>query len=252
MILEMDCGNSFIKWRVLCPRSSASMGGGTVAQPEELLQELDRIDALKLSFCRFVSVRSEAETLRLAEAVKDKFNVKVSVAASSAALRGVVNGYEDFSRLGMDRWLALVAAYNLSGRACAVFDLGTAVTCDLVTSDGRHLGGYICPGIPLMRSQLQIHTSRIRYDQDLAAHAITLLEPGRNTVEAVERGCVLMMRSFVATQVALAAEYIGANHDVYLTGGDALVAAEAVVGAHIVPDLVFQGLALACPVCEED
>lgn len=251
MILEMDCGNSFIKWRVLCPRSSASMGGGTVAQPEELLQELDRIDALKLSFCRFVSVRSEAETLHLAEAIKENFDVKVSIAAPSEALGGVVNGYDEFARLGMDRWLALVAAYNLSGKACAVFDLGTAVTCDLVTSEGRHLGGYICPGIPLMRSQLQIHTRRIRYDQHSAAQAITLLEPGRNTVEAVERGCVLMMRSFVSTQVALAAEYIGANHDVYLTGGDALLASEAVVGAQIVPDLVFQGLALACPAGEE-
>ena len=171
----------------------------------------------------------------------------MAVAEPSISLAGVTNGYDEFQRLGLDRWMAIVGAYSLSGKACIVLDLGTAVTCDLVSKEGQHLGGYICPGVPLMRDQLRTHTRRIRYDMASAEKALTLLEPGRSTVEAVERGCALMMRSFVASQVSMAAEFIGEDMEVFLTGGDAVLASEAVSNAHIVPDLVFQGLAIACP-----
>ena len=65
MILEMDCGNSLIKWRVLCEKTCASMGGGAVDTPDRLLEELHAMESLELSFCRFVSVRSPEETERL-------------------------------------------------------------------------------------------------------------------------------------------------------------------------------------------
>jgi type III pantothenate kinase len=247
MILEMDCGNSLIKWRVLCEKTCASMGGGAVDTPDRLLEELHAMESLQLSFCRFVSVRSDEETQQLSMSIGNDFGIPVAVAKPSTSLAGVTNGYDDYQRLGLDRWMAIVAAYSLSKRACIVLDLGTAVTCDLVSREGRHLGGYICPGVPLMRDQLRTHTRKIRYDMASAEKALTLLEPGRSTVEAVERGCALMMRSFVATQVAMAAEFIGKEMDVFLTGGDAVLASEAISNAHIVPDLVFQGLAIACP-----
>ena len=142
----------------------------------------------------------------------------------------------------------MVGAYQLSGKAALVIDLGTAVTSDFVGADGGHQGGFICPGMPLMRTQLRTHTRRTRYDSDEAAKALEGLVPGRATAEAVERGCLLMLRGFVSGQVAMAEELLGSDFDVFLTGGDAPLVMDVIPGARVVPDLVFIGLAIACPI----
>ena len=72
--------------------------------------------------------------------------------------------------------------------------------------------------------------------------------PGRSTIEAVERGCLLMLRGFVQTQLELARDYWGRDFDVFLTGGDASLVSNMLPGARVMPDLVFVGLALACPI----
>ena len=41
MILELDCGNSLIKWRVLNAESCAGLAGGVVDSDEALLQALN-------------------------------------------------------------------------------------------------------------------------------------------------------------------------------------------------------------------
>jgi type III pantothenate kinase len=246
MILELDCGNSLIKWR-LQDRTAAVQLGGVVNSDEGLLAELRGLSGLSLSGCRMVSVRSDAETGALAAALTAEFGVAVYCAQPALQLAGVRNGYDEYERLGLDRWLAVVGAYQLEQGACVVLDLGTAVTSDFVTSDGEHLGGYICPGLPLMRNQLRTHTRRIRYDDAAAELAMRSIRPGRSTVEAVERGCALMLRGFVLTQVELARDCLGDGFGVYLTGGDAGLVREVLPQARMVSDLVFIGLAQACP-----
>ena len=55
-----------------------------------------------------------------------------------------------------------------------------------------------------------------------------------------------MLRSFVASQVLAASDYLGADFVIYSTGGDATLI-DDMVGVRRVPDLVFRGLAIACP-----
>jgi type III pantothenate kinase len=246
MILELDCGNSFIKWRVLDAQSIV-VGGGVVGSSEELLADLFALPGLALRAARLVSVRSDEETSALTELLLERFGIASLCARSAEVLAGVRNGYSDYQRLGLDRWLAILAAYKLAGKACLVLDLGTAVTSDFVGADGGHLGGFICPGVPLMRNQLRTHTRRIRYDDDAAERALQKLSPGRSTVEAVERGCSLMLRGFVQTQLELAREYWGDSFEVFLTGGDAGSVEEILPAARVMPDLIFIGLAIACP-----
>jgi type III pantothenate kinase len=57
-----------------------------------------------------------------------------------------------------------------------------------------------------------------------------------------------MLRGFVSGQVAMAAELLGSDFDVFLTGGDAPLVMDVIPGARVVPDLVFIGLAIACPI----
>lgn len=247
MILELDCGNSLIKWRVIGVQDRKSLATGVADSDEVLLRQLQARADLALRHGRMVSVRSEQETRALVTALEQAFSIRLQVAESAEELGGVRNGYRDYQRLGLDRWLALVAGYRLAGGACLVLDLGTAVTSDLVDAAGQHLGGYICPGVPLMRSQLRTHTRRIRYDDATAQEAVLELAPGRETAEAVERGCLLMLRGFVREQYLLARDLLGGECSVFLTGGDAELVKDELPQAQILSDLVFTGLAIACP-----
>lgn len=239
MILELDCGNSFLKWRVIAGERVERSG---VA---ETLEEIRRqLDGLQLKAGRLVSVRTDEETAAMRSGVEAAWQIPVAVAASSELLARVRNGYREPQRLGLDRWLALVAAYQLASSACLVVDLGTAVTIDYVAADGEHLGGFICPGLPLMRSQLTQQTRRVRYQ---VTEMADLLSPGRSTAEAVERGCLQMLRAFISEQLAMGRERLGADCTIFLTGGDASLVADLAPQARYEPDLVFRGLALACP-----
>ncbi|WP_434562038.1 pantothenate kinase [Pseudomonas sp. R1-6] len=247
MILELDCGNSFIKWRVLCSDGVTPVEGGVVGSDDDLLASLGDAQRFQLKKCRLVSVRTPEETDSLVASLTQTFGVSVVRAVPAREMAGVTNGYEEYDRLGLDRWLALLGGFHLASGACLVLDFGTAVTADFVAADGEHLGGFICPGMPLMRNQLRTHTRRIRYDDTAAERAHETLAPGRATVEAVERGCMLMLRGFVLTQLELARQYWGQDFEVFLTGGDASLVVGVVPQAKVAPDLVFVGLAMACP-----
>lgn len=247
MILELDCGNSFIKWRVLNPAADNGVqASGVVSEVDYLLSELISLSSIKISKCRLVSVRGDNETKLLAGVIANSLGIEVVSAVSSRELGGVINGYKDFQRLGLDRWLALVGAYQLCSGPCVVIDLGTAVTIDMVGSGGEHLGGYITPGMSLLTEQLRTHTKRILYDAQEAQAALSDTSPGRSTSEAVERGCLMMLRGYIDSQIASAAQYLGTQPEIFVTGGDAALFGS---GRQVrrVPDLVFKGLAIACP-----
>src|SRR5471032_2820850 len=247
MILELDCGNSFIKWRVLGADIRLVVAEGVVDSDLALLESLNGLDELTLQHCRMVSVRTADETAALISLLAGAFGVSVACAAPAREMSGVRNGYDDYEKLGLDRWLAMLGGFHLAAGACLVLDFGTAVTADFIANDGEHLGGFICPGMPLMRNQLRTHTRRIRYDDVAAEEAMESLAPGRTTAQAVERGCSLMLQGFAATQLSLAREYLVDDFEIFITGGDAGLVEAILPGARLVPDLIFVGLALACP-----
>lgn len=247
MILELDCGNSFIKWRVVTRDTPITVVAKGVVNTTCSLQSELLAQSSTVSHCRLVSVRSDDETRLIVNTLVDALGIDVVCAAPAAVLGGVTNGYTDFNRLGLDRWLAVVGAYNLCRSPCVIIDLGTAVTIDLVGEGGKHLGGYITPGMALLTEQLRTHTRRILYDADEAKAALSDSSPGRSTSEAVERGCLKMLCSYIEAQIADAARYLGKYPVVYVTGGDASLFAEA-HQVQSAPDLVFQGLAIACPI----
>lgn len=247
MILELDCGNSLIKWRVISLEGRLAAAGFADSE-SKLIEELSVYAAFRPSVCRLVSVRSDEETQRVVGLLKAAFGIDSLCAQSARELGGVRNGYEDFGALGLDRWLAVVGAYQIAQRACLVIDIGTAVTADFIAPDGKHLGGFICPGMPLMRDQLRTHTRKIRYGDDLVVPELYSRCPGRSTLEAVERGCLLMLRGFVDSQLEIAHEYWQNNFETFVTGGDAELVSNQIPAARFVSDLVFSGLALACPI----
>ena len=137
----------------------------------------------------------------------------------------------------------MLAAFNQSNGPCLILDGGTAFTLDVIDEEGLHLGGFILPGLALMRKSLVSKTG-IRLENQVLEPT---LELGNSTEEAVFNGGV-------ASLVALAEKEIeeqrkkGFKPNVFITGGDACLLNDllAYPMSQIEEDLVLDGLSLGC------
>ena len=79
-----------------------------------------------------------------------------SIVESQKRYKSLVNAYEKPNMLGSDRWLAMIASYEKNRKKGFILvDIGTAVTIDLVSNSGLHLGGVIFPGLSKIRETFE-------------------------------------------------------------------------------------------------
>lgn len=245
MILEIDYGNTRLKWRLLDAESLECIARGAVVGLQELQLSLQKAGCLELVFCRACSVRAVDENARLSMLIENSYGVVVEYAQSFNTTAGVVNGYIEPSKLGADRWLAIVAAYTKVRQACVVIDCGTAVTVDYIRSDGRHIGGCIAPGFKMLLAMLQENT-QLSVEVATAVHNEKMLL-GDNTQAAVSAGVRSMFRGFLSEQLKLGQALLGSSFSVLCTGGDRALVCDVADDAVLEEDLVFTGLAIVCP-----
>lgn len=156
MKLLVDVGNSRVKWAFggatgFVAVGEAPHGGGAwLAALRDVGRTPDEI--------RLANVAGAETGARLAAALNEHFGVVPLLALSAANGAGVRSGYTDPAQLGVDRWLAICAAFARYRAPVCVVDAGTATTVDVVTGEGQHEGGLILPGIALMQSALLGHT----------------------------------------------------------------------------------------------
>ncbi|GAA0790003.1 type III pantothenate kinase [Marinobacterium sediminicola] len=233
--LELDAGNTFIKWRLIEHEQIIGRGRWLTAEfRAEQLQECEqRPDVVWLA-----SVAGDGLNQALAVAVKEYWQVSLQRARSVAQAAGVRNSYADPSRMGVDRWLAMLAAWKLVGRSCCVVDCGSAITVDLLDDQGRHQGGYILPGIRLMQQSLLGNTAEVRVDRDVEHYSVA---PGCDTSSAVAHGANLLLLS-LAQQLRSGVPGVDVAGAVLVTGGDGAQLASLMPGAELCPDLVMDGL----------
>ena len=62
------------------------------------------------------------------------------------------------------------AAFSQSNGPCLIIDSGTAFTLDVINEEGLHLGGFILPGLRLMRESLVSKTGIRLENQVLGQH----------------------------------------------------------------------------------
>jgi type III pantothenate kinase len=121
--------------------------------------------------------------------------------------------------LGADRLVNAVAAYDRVQAACVVVDFGTAITYDVVSEDGEHLGGLIQPGVEISLEALSERGAKLP--------KIDLLQPrtviGKSTVEAIRGGVLYGYSSAVDGIVGRIRAELGANVHTIATGGLASV-----------------------------
>ena len=232
MILDIDVGNSCAKWRLQDTGVVISRGS---QQTQSILeqQKLDLslnsgLDQVRLSL---VARNEIGEILR--RQFQLDYGVSTATAEVSRVVAAVTCGYEDPRSLGIDRWLAIVAAYTKFKQSLVVVDAGSATTIDVVNSDGHHQGGYILPGIELMRTSLWRGTESVK------AHStdVVSLRPATCTEDAVNRGSMLALTAVIEQTVN---RFSGR---LVLTGGGASSIEKLItVPADYIPELVIDGL----------
>ncbi len=242
MIVELDIGNTRIKWRHTALHGDDESEEGVFDDVEEFFANYAQ--QKKPDVFRFCSVRDQAISNKLISWSSENWGFEPQVAEVSRECGGVTVNYADVSRLGVDRWLAMLAAYRKAGGACLVVDCGTAFTLDSLSAEGSHLGGFILPGLKLMQESLIANTG-IRLDP--GAHQDSI-EMGNSTDEAVLNGSLASLVAIVEKHAEILAQQSGQTR-VFVSGGDAQLLAKFVesVNCEIVPGLVLDGLAIACP-----
>lgn len=229
MILQLDIGNTRLKWR-LVDGAHVVDGGAIVRSGDLRLPPLEQTPEQVW----VASVAGEEQEALLRQEFKD---LDVWFARTAEQACGLRNSYAQPHRMGVDRWLAMLAAWNQALDAVCVVDAGSALTIDFVSASGTHLGGYILPGLDSMERALLSDTDRVRF----ADAARDSLAPGQSTEEAVYNGLLLSQ----AGAVALALDRVGQVGTLYFSGGNGAVLQAALDrGGQFVPDLVLDGLAL--------
>ncbi|WP_165954325.1 type III pantothenate kinase [Seongchinamella unica] len=232
--LQLDVGNSRVKWRLLEQgelRDRGHFGHHDSAAKARLLEPLGPEANIWVS--SVAGPEFEREFTALAERL---CGVSPWFARSTARAGGVANSYAQPSRMGVDRWLAMLGARQRSRERLCVVDAGSALTIDIVSAAGQHEGGYIIPGPALMERALLLDTDRVRFDEDVSY----ALAPGTSTAEAVRHGIALAQVGAVAAAIA---HNGGEQPTLFFCGGAGETLRQLLDrGGSYLPDLVFEGL----------
>jgi len=240
MILEIDIGNTCLKWRVIgVERHAAGRCGHGISFLDDVNDRFGQIDLVRIACVAQEDVKS-----CVSEHVFKLWGIAPQIAKTEKKHAGLEVSYQDPSRLGVDRWLAMLAAYSDSGKAVCVIDCGSAITVDLVDEQGVHVGGYIVPGIAMQTKSLLSSTGQIRLAESVEACNKAW---GRSTEEAVNFGVIRQATDFINAIVGeLVTDKVSPVF--YITGGDAgmlLPMLHCHESFRQCPDLVMDGLAIA-------
>ncbi|TBR40855.1 type III pantothenate kinase [Marinomonas agarivorans] len=232
-VLVVDAGNSNIKLTAfvgdeITTRRSVSDVNVTV---------LKGLQFFPRHIC-FASVRDESKTKMILKNLKDFFGESLPIYTLSSlyTLYDLKNPYDDPNRLGVDRWLSVIAARSESLKPTVVVDAGTALKIEFLDDDG-YTGGFITPGFKMMTNMLQENTGKINITEGRFEDQGPVI---RNTEAAVFKGCWQMVLAFV--------DRIYREHRerkfIFTGGYGSQIMDELGIEAHYNQDLVAQGAKL--------
>ena len=242
--LAIDIGNTRLKWALYAqPQPGATL----LAQGAEFLENIDRLaddswaglpaPAAMLG----CAVAGDAIKRRVEEQM-ELWDVSAQWVVPSEAEAGVHNGYDYPSRLGADRWVAMIGAWHrLLARGPAhpmvVVMVGTAVTVEAVDHRGNFLGGLILPGHGIMLRALESGTAGLHVPTGEVRPFPT------NTSDALTSGGTYAIAGAVERMVQHVRAHCGADPLCFMTGGAGWKMAPSMsVQFELVDNLIFDGL----------
>ena len=243
--LAIDIGNTRLKWALYAD------GAGPGSAPQQhgavFLENIDRLaddDWQGLPAPTRVlgsNVAGDAVRRRVEEQM-EHWDLTPRWVVPSAEAAGVRNGYDHPTRLGPDRWVAVIGAHaharmrGFDGPVLTVM-VGTAVTVDALSSDGQFLGGLILPGHGIMLRALEGGTAGLRVPTGEVRDFPT------NTSDALTTGGTFAITCAIVRMQSLLTQREGRAPLLLMTGGAGWKVAPALDTPHeLIEGLIFDGL----------
>jgi type III pantothenate kinase len=167
--LAVDVGNTRLKWALY---AAPLPGAGMIAHGAVFLEAIDQLAEsqwrdLPAPSSMLGSIVAGEGIRRRTEEQLEIWDVEPRWVVSGVSACGVTNGYDHPTRLGVDRWVALIGARHRilargAPRPILVVMVGTAVTVDALDTEGNFLGGLILPGFGLMLRALEMGTAGLK------------------------------------------------------------------------------------------
>lgn len=243
MILEFDLGNTRFKWRL---RRESDIVDRGYLQAVNTFDELESVLVVYREQIKRVwvaSVVGNPTEQSLKQWSENYLSITPEFARSTKTCMGMVNGYDEPQQLGVDRWLSMVACRQQINKAFLLVSFGTAITADIVLENGKHVGGFIAPGLNLMLDSLQQKTRQVVLEQHSEPFG---LRPGTSTTAAVYAAITAMLGGLLENSVRqLQIIAPNSDFDIVFAGGDAQRALPFYPQAQLKPELVLDGLAYA-------
>jgi type III pantothenate kinase len=242
--LAIDVGNTRLKWALY---DAPSPGAQVLAQGVEFLENIEKLG--DGDWARLPAPDQMLGCIVAGEAVKRRvqeqmelWDVSPNWVVSSPAEAGLVNGYDYPTRLGPDRWVAMIGARHRvlvrgERRPMVVVMVGTAVTVEAIDASGCFLGGLILPGHGIMLRALESGTAGLHVPTGEVRAFPT------NTSDALTSGGTYAIAGAVECMVRNVRQHCGAEPACFMTGGAGWKMAPSLsVDFELVESLIFDGL----------
>jgi type III pantothenate kinase len=242
--LAIDVGNTRLKWaQYAAPRPGATLlrHGAVFLETIDSLAEAEW-EALPAPGSMLGCVVAGDGVKRRVEEQLEIWDIEPRWVVSSAHACGVTNSYDHPSRLGVDRWVALIGARHRvlahgPARPALVVMVGTAVTVDALDATGRFLGGLILPGFGLMLRALEMGTAGLKAPTGEAVDFPT------NTSDALMSGGSDAIAGAIERMQRKLLRHTAQEPMLIMTGGAAVKLAPIVdLPFETVDTLIFEGL----------
>lgn len=235
MNLLIDMGNTRLKWAVA---DDGRLIKGQTLHNQQLNQQELRTIWKNMAQPRYIGIAcvGASALLMLVKSVAVELwpQAEMIDVKSPADGYGVTNAYRQPEKLGVDRWLALVAVRQHYQVPACIVDCGTAITVDLIDVEGKHQGGLISPGLALMKQALAQGADALPLNQ-----ANYKPGPADFTEAAIFSGTLMAAAGLIEHVLATQSDAM----PLILTGGDApLIAEQLKIPLVIDADLVLRGL----------
>lgn len=239
MDLLVDVGNTRLKWGI--GQGGAIQGGAPLLHRDSaFLQQLHAAWACLDTPPRRLALASVAAPELLQRICDFAYglwpDIEIIRARPQRTAFGVQSAYHAPEKLGVDRWLCLLAARRYHPLPACIADCGTAVTVDVIDAQGLHQGGVIAPGLRLMKQALQRGTENLPYSNEHYPLGLAAF-----TEAAIDSGALYACVGLIER---ILREQCGQPH-LLLTGGDAAALAPLLsYPLRLQADLVLQGLSV--------
>jgi len=187
VILAIDIGNTRSKWGVFDANGRIHQSGVAF---NENLAEIALPEVWRTCAQVIVANVAGEEMAEKLKAYLAGLSATINWVKSTSQFGVLKNNYDFPSKLGVDRWSALIAAHQFTDRPCLVVNAGSALTVDALDQNS-FIGGVIAPGLHML------HSAFIKKTVAVDASNGVYEDFPKNTQNAAHTGALLAMAGAV-------------------------------------------------------